>query len=286
MTTAPSAPAGPTGTTFAAITPPAADAPTPGLWRTFVAVLWRDTFVTWREVGSFLTQVIIQPLFMLFVFGTVLNQLGYVVPGYAALLLPGIVVLTGFVTALQNTMLPMVVEFSWTNEIEDRLLAPMPIALLAVEKLLFATLRGLVAAIVMVPIGLVVLDDVAWPAVALPAAAGVLVLGCLVGAALGLVIGTSIPPQHINVMFSVLLLPLTFTGATQFPLLGLDSLRWFQVLCLVNPLTYATESVRALLIPAEQLRSLSPAIGLPVLLAAIALLTALGVRGFVRRSRS
>lgn len=33
-------------------------------------------------------------------------------------------------------------EFSFSREMEDRLLAPMPIPLVAVEKMVFATLRG------------------------------------------------------------------------------------------------------------------------------------------------
>ena len=42
--------------------------------RAFLAVLWRDLYVTGRELPVFLAQVILQPLFMLFVFGKVLAQ--------------------------------------------------------------------------------------------------------------------------------------------------------------------------------------------------------------------
>jgi len=41
----------------------------------FLAVLWRDLFVTGRELPVFLAQVVLQPLFMLFVFGKVLSSL-------------------------------------------------------------------------------------------------------------------------------------------------------------------------------------------------------------------
>ena len=47
----------------------------------FLAVLWRDLFVTGRELPVFLAQVVLQPLFMLFVFGKVLSSLGYTRPG-------------------------------------------------------------------------------------------------------------------------------------------------------------------------------------------------------------
>jgi ABC-2 type transport system permease protein len=44
--------------------------------------------VTGRELPVFLAQVVLQPLFMLFVFGKVLSSLGYTRPGYTHLLFP------------------------------------------------------------------------------------------------------------------------------------------------------------------------------------------------------
>ena len=67
--------------------------PTPGWgpWRTGLAILRRDLFVTGREFPIFLAQVILQPLFLLFVFGKVLTELGYARPGYQEVLFPGLV---------------------------------------------------------------------------------------------------------------------------------------------------------------------------------------------------
>ncbi|MFC7472472.1 hypothetical protein ACFQVA_40675 [Actinomadura keratinilytica] len=62
-----------------------------------------------------------------------------------------------------------------------------------------------------------------------------IVLGSLVGAALGMTLGTFVPPRRIEIVFAVTLTPLMFTGATQFPWLGLADLRWFQVVCAANP---------------------------------------------------
>jgi len=63
-------------------------------------------------------------------------------------------------------------------------------------------------------------------------------LGALVGGALGLLVGASAPPRHIGSFFVAGVMPLMFTGAAQFPFLGLDHLRWFQVIVALNPLTY------------------------------------------------
>src|SRR5438477_7151006 len=145
-------------------------------WRAFRAVLYRDLYVTWRELPVFLAQVILQPLFLLFVFGKVLGSLGYTRGGYANLLFPGLLALTAVITSMQTLAFPLVVEFGWTKEIEDRLLAPLRIGLVAIEKIVFAALRGVIAAVLMVPIGILVLGSIPWRWSAFPLFLAVLLL--------------------------------------------------------------------------------------------------------------
>ncbi|SFP37292.1 ABC-2 type transport system permease protein [Amycolatopsis arida] len=251
--------------------------------RTFGAVLWRDVFVTGRELGPFVAQVVIQPFFMLFIFGTVLTSIGFVRDEYVHILLPGIVALNGFMVALQNTTMPLVLDFSWTREIEDRLLAPIPIPLVAVEKMVFGALRGIVAALLMIPVGFLLLEGVHWPASAWPGVLGLIALGSLAGAAIGMMIGTLVEARRINIMFAVVLVPLMFTGSTQFPWHGLDHLRWFQVVCAINPLTYASEGMRHLLLGGE-LESIPLWVDIPVLVGACVVFGAIGIKGFLRRA--
>jgi ABC-2 type transport system permease protein len=189
--------------------------------------------------------------------------------------------MNGFLGALQNTTLPLVLDFSWTREIEDRLLAPIPIPLVAVEKMVFGALRGLLAAVLMIPIGFVLLD-VTWPIAGLVTAFLVICMGSLAGAAVGMVIGTSVSPRRINIMFAVILTPLLFTGSAQFPWEQLDSLRWFQVVCALNPLTYVSEGMRAVLAP--EVPHMPLWVCLTVLVIAIVGFGALGMRGFMRRA--
>ena len=229
-----------------------AGAPAPGrpdVGRAFRALLWRDVFVTGRELVPFLLQVVLQPVFLLFVFGKVLVELGFATDQYADVLLPGVIALTAFLTALQNTAFPLVIDFSFTKEIEDRLLAPLPTALVAVEKVVFALLRALIAAAVMFPISWWVLGTLPVEWGDLPVLAAFLVLGSLVGAVMGMTLGTFVKPNRINVVFAVVLTPLLFTGSTQFPWQSLDTLRWFQVVCALNPLTYVSEALRAEMAP-------------------------------------
>ncbi|MFF5175163.1 ABC transporter permease [Micromonospora sp. NPDC000089] len=275
-----------TVTAPAAPATPAVAAPPPVRLRdqltTFRAVLWRDMFVTSREVGAFLAQVFLQPLFMLLIFGKVLTDLGYASADFANVLLPGIIALNAFLIGLENTALPMVMDFSFTREIEDRLLSPMAIPLVAFEKIVFGAIRGLVAGLVLIPVGMLILG-VTWPLSTLLPVAGVLAAGALVGAAMGLTFGTLVPPHRIQIMFTVTLTPLMFTGATQFPLRALDSLPWFQVVCALNPLTYVSEATRSLVAP-PGVESVPLWLDLVVLAGVFVVFTAVGIRGFMRRA--
>jgi ABC-2 type transport system permease protein len=250
--------------------------------RAFLAVLRRDLYVTWGELPVFLSQVILQPLFLLFVFGKVLDSLGYTRAGYADLLFPGLLALTAVITGMQTLAFPLVAEFGWTKEIEDRLLAPMPTALVAAEKVLFATLRAMAATLVMIPIGILVLGSIPWRWSALGLFAGVVVLGSLLGAGMGLVLGTLVTPQRINILFSLVFTPVLFTGCSQYPWPSLDRIRWFQVVTAVNPMTYVSEGLRAALVPSVP--HIRPWICVVVLIGSLAVLMAVGLRGFYRRA--
>ncbi|MDQ7910065.1 ABC transporter permease [Phytohabitans sp. ZYX-F-186] len=256
----------------------------PSAAKAFRAILWRDIFVTGKEFWVFLAQVALQPLFMLFVFAKVLNAGGYVSDDYAHLLLPGIVALTAFLTALQTVSFPLIMEFSFTREIEDRLLAPLPTYLVALEKLLLAVIRALASAVVMFPIGALVLGSAPWHADGVPLLIASLVLGSWVGAGIGLVLGTMVPPSKISVIFAVILTPLMFTGATQYPWQSLDSMRWFQVVTALNPLTYLSEAVRAAVVP--EVPHIPAWVCLLVLVGSGVAFTGIGIKGFMRRAVS
>lgn len=217
--------------------------------RAFLAVLRRDLKVTSHDLPAFLAQVILQPLFLLFVFGKVLGALGYTQNNYAELLFPGLIALTAVITGMQSLAFPLVAEFGWTMEIEDRLLAPMRTELVAAEKIVFATLRALTASLIMIPVGIWVLGAIPWRWSALGLFVAIMVLGSLLGAAMGLLIGTVVRPTQINIVFSLVFTPLLFTGCSQYPWPSLSRLEWFQIVTAINPMTYVSEGLRAAMIP-------------------------------------
>ncbi|HEY6409871.1 MAG TPA: ABC transporter permease [Ktedonobacteraceae bacterium] len=217
----------------------------------FLAILRRDIVVTGREFIAFLLQVLLQPLFLLFIFGKVLPSIGFAQHGFAAILLPGIVALTVVITALQGVTLPLVLDLGFAREIDDRLLAPLPVSMVAVEKVIFAAMRGLVAGAIIFPLAYWILgNDYNVRSDAIATIIGIMVLTAFAGASLGLTIGTLIKPEQIGLMFSLIFTPLIFTGCTYYPWSSLDSIRWFQVITLFNPLTYAAEGLRSAMVPA------------------------------------
>jgi len=250
--------------------------------RAFLAVLSRDIHVTGKEIYAFLAQTLIQPFFFLFIFAKVLGSAGFVSPSYGQIMLPGLLALNAFFGALQAVTLPLVFDFAWTREIDDRLLAPIPIWLVGVEKIVFGGLRGLLACLLMVPLGFLVLTDVSWPVAGLLPAFVITVLGAVLGGAVGLTIGTLVPARRVNVLFAVIFAPLMFTGSVQFPWHALAGERWFQVLCAFNPLTYVSEGVRACLVPS--VAHLPYSLCLVVSVLAIGGFTWSGTRGFLHRA--
>src|SRR5437667_7551759 len=219
----------------------------------FMAILRRDITVTGREFIAFLLQVLIQPLFFLFIFGKVLPSIGFTAPGFAAILLPGIVALTVVLTALQGVTLPLVLDLGFAREIDDRLLAPLPVTLVAIEKIIFAAMRGLIAGAIIFPLAFWILGNQYQVRTdSIGTIIGIMVLTAFAGATLGLTIGTLVKPEQIGLMFSLIFTPLIFTGCTYYPWGTLDSIRWFQIVTLFNPLTYASEGLRFAMVPAIQ----------------------------------
>lgn len=224
----------------------------------FLAMLHRDLVVTGREFVAFLLQALMQPLFFLFIFGKVLPGVGMTAPGFASVMLPGIVALTTLVASMQGVTLPLVLDLGFAREIDDRLLAPLPIRFVAIEKVLFAAMRGIIAGAVIFPLAWWILGDryaVRSDHIAL--LAGMIVLTACMGASFGLVMGTVIKPEQISMMFTLIFTPLLFTGCTYYPWGQLNNIRWFQIFTLFNPLTYASEGLRYAMVPPVNGHSIS-----------------------------
>ena len=252
-----------------------------------MALFRRDLVVTSREIVTFLLQALIQPLFFVFVFGKVLPNIGFATSGFAALLLPGIVSLSGMMAAIQGVTIPLVFDLGFAREIDDRLLAPLPIWMVSAEKVFFGTLRGAFAAACIFPLGALILG----PAFSVRTdRLGLLILMVLLtgatGATIGMLIGTLVRAEHISLMFALIFTPLIFTGCTYYPWAALGRIRWFQILVLFNPLTYCSEGLRYAMVKplgATATPTLDIRIVIFALLAAVGGCFAVGLRTFRKR---
>ena len=251
--------------------------------RVFGALLRRDVRVARKELPSFLLRTTLQPIMFTVVFGYLLPKMGFLGRGYTAALLPGVLAVSLAMAAVQAVTLPMAVDFAATKEIEDRLLAPVATHWVAVEKVVSGMLQGLVSALFVLPLARLIMGPI--PGLTLSHAGEVLavaVLGAAAFSAMGLLLGTAVQPQHIGLMFSMIVAPMIFFGCTYYPWRGLDAVPVVKYLVLVNPLVYVSEGMRASLTPGI------PHMPLAVVLAMLVALTAffggLGLRAFDRRA--
>lgn len=249
----------------------------------FLFLLWRDIWVTFRQWQTFLAMTLLQPIFFLFVFGRILPMLGQANAGYGTVFLPGIIGMATLLTSMQTVSFPLALEFGYTKEIEDRLLSPLPVWMVGVQKMVFAAIRGIVAAVMIIPLGRIILGSgFSISTDHLGLLSGVAILGAFSGAALGLTMGTLVQPAQIGLMFSVVLTPLLFTGCVYYPWALLDRLRWFQIVTCFSPLTYTSEGFRAALVP--QLPHMAIHFIILGQLVFLSLFGYIGVRGFLRKA--
>jgi ABC-2 type transport system permease protein len=257
--------------------------PSVSAWSVFVALLRRDMIVARKEIVFFLIRTTMQPLLFLIVFGFLLPRMNFVGKGYQTALLPGILAVSLSLAAIQSVALPMVQDFGWTKEIEDRLLAPVPTRLIAAEKIVAGMIQGVIAAAFVLPVARIVMGPI--PALTLTHGGQVLLvvlLGSAAFSSLGMWLGTAIAPQQIGLMFSVIVAPMLFFGCAYYPWRGLDVVPVMKYLVLVNPMVYVAEGMRGALTPSVPHMSLV-VVGVALLIT-VATFWTLGIRSFYKRA--
>ena len=253
--------------------------------KAFLAMLARDAHVARRNLFTLLFQTFLQPLLFVFIFGRVMVGSGYMPQAYKSLLLPGIMAISMVFTGVWAVAMPLISEFQFTREIEDRLLAPMSISWVAIEKVIAGLVQALVAGLVVLPLGWLILRPGLELHLGNP-----LIFACITllvsgfSACGGLALGCSVDQQHIGLMFSMVLTPMIFFGCTYYPWSALSNFPILQKIVLINPLAYASEGLRASLAP--QFPHLSVALVLGALLFFDVLFLLSGLRQFQKKAVS
>jgi ABC-2 type transport system permease protein len=275
----------------AATAQPSIAAP-PSIARVMHGLALRDLRVLRRDWAEFLTRTLMQPLLFIFVFAFVFPRIGQTIgagaagdAGFATVLVPGLVAIAVLFQGITAIALPLSTELGGTREIEDRIMAPAHVNVVAVEKVLFAASQAIVAGIVVLPILLLIPDAPVRLSLADPLLALLVIPGtALLSGAIGLALGVTVEPRQIGLMFSVVILPLTFLGAVYYPWAALDAIPWLQTLVLLNPLVYVSEGLRAVLTPSVP--TMAPWVIVTVLYGYTAVLLVYALRGFARRTLS
>jgi ABC-2 type transport system permease protein len=254
-------------------------------WKAFGAMLARDAHVARRNVIQIMFQTFLQPLLFVFIFGRVMVGSGYMPVAYKSLLLPGIIAICMVFTGVWAVCMPLIAEFQWTREIEDRLLAPIDISWIAVAKVIAGMIQALVAGLVVLPLAWIVLRPGVDIRIQQPLEfVAMMLLVSLFSASGGLALGCSMNQQHIGLMFSMILTPMVFFGCTYYPWSALSNFPILKRAVLVNPLVYASEGLRAALVP--QAAHLSTVAILVALCFFDILLLMLGLRQFEKKAIS
>jgi len=213
-------------------------------------MLSRDGHVARRNLIPTLLQNLLQPLLLTFVFGRVLTSSGMMSNSYKNILLPGIMALSMTLSGVWAVAMPLISEFQFTKEIEDRLLAPMETSWLAVEKVVAGMVQALVSGLVVIPAAWLTLGHGvnldAWHPAQFVATC---LLMALFSASGGLWMGVSVGQTQIGLMFSMVLTPMMMFGCAYYPWSALNAFPILKYAVLINPLVYASEGMRGSLVP-------------------------------------
>jgi ABC-2 type transport system permease protein len=254
-------------------------------WKTFFAMLARDAHVARRNAIQLTLQTFLQPLLFVFIFGRVMVGSGYMPAYYKSLLLPGIIAISMVFTGIWAVAMPLIAEFQWTREIEDRLLSPIDLHWIAIEKVIAGALQALLAGLIVIPLAWLVLRPGIEIGISSPLLfVLIILLVSSFSACGGLALGCSINQQHIGLMFGMVITPMIFFGCTYYPWNALEKFPILQKAVLINPLVYASEGLRAMLVPSFP--HLSTAAVLIALLFFDVLLLVIGLRQFEKKSIS
>ncbi len=130
--------------------------------RAFGGLFLRDLHVLRRELLPFVIRVCMNPLLFLFVFtfimphmsgGAAMNPTAAMSGmNFSTVLLPGLMAVAIMFSGIAAVALPLAQEFGITREIDDRVMCPLPVAAVAIEKICFSAVQSVIAAAVVFPL--------------------------------------------------------------------------------------------------------------------------------------
>jgi len=175
---------------------------------------------------------------------------------YQTFIFPGIIGFILLVTSIRSGI--SVLRDREMGFLRVLLIAPVSRVEIVLGKILGGTLESLIQFVLLMALGFVVGVKVS-PVVFLTAF-GVAAISAATFVALGILIAVRFKHmESFTPMMSILILPMFFLSGALFPVFVLPD--WMQALAAVNPLTYAVDALRGLLIEWPQANSLAHNLG-------------------------
>jgi ABC-2 type transport system permease protein len=218
---------------------------------TFFALLRRDLVVAGRNAGPLLLATLTQPILVVLVFGNILPRMNLVADSFRTVMLPGLMAITMMMAGVQGVLMPLTQDLSGTREVEERILAPIGVLGVALEKVVAGAIHAGLAGLTALPAMMLLMHQTAGMSVhphwlsLLP-----LVVCCgLLSAAFGLTLGTNVQPRFAGLLFAVVLGPMMLFGCAYYPWAGLTALGPIRYAFLLNPLVFMSEAMRSAVTP-------------------------------------
>jgi ABC-2 type transport system permease protein len=187
------------------------------------------------------------------------------------------------VGGIHGVAITLILDFGLTKEIEEQLMAPIGIKWVGIAKMVTGILESWLGGVIVFPIVWLLMSGNLSIAISnIGLFIIIFVLAGFTSASLGLLLGTIFKPQQIAVMFPGVLIPIVLLGATFYSWEGLSLIPWVKVLVLLDPLTYVSESFRAVFTP--QIPHMDPGYSLLGLILSATIMGFVGLKRFVRKA--
>lgn len=255
-------------------------------WAAFRAMVAHDLTVLNNNLKRFVPNATVQPLLLVFVFTYLFPSVGQTIGGeaggerFSTTLLPGVLAQSILFVGIFTVGMNLILELD-ADELEDRVLAPAPIATTALAKIVAGALQAFVAALIVFPVAAFLPATGIHLSANWPVFATIMPLACITAASLGLAMGVSFAPRSGPWLFSVVALPLAFFGAVFYTWDALDPTPVIKYAVLVNPLVYMSEGSRAATVAGIPHM---PLVAVYIALVAFTFVfTIIGLRGFRKR---
>jgi ABC-2 type transport system permease protein len=250
----------------------------------FFALLRRDITVAMRNALPLLMATLTQPILVVLVFGNILPRLHLVADEFRTVMVPGLMSITMLMAGVQGVLMPLSIDLGGSREVDERLLAPITVLGVAIQKVVAGAIHSGAAGMIALPAMMLLMHRVTgvyvhprWELL-LP----LVVLSGLLSAAFGLTLGTQVQPRYSGLLFAVVLGPLMLFGCAYYPWMGLAVLGPVKYLFLLNPLVFMSEAMRMAVTP-DVVHMPTPLL-ISGLVGFMSLFTVLGARSFAKRT--